>query len=136
MKYAVLFASGAALALSACQKSEAPAPEASATAEATEAAAATPAAAAPAGAAVFTAGQPPSKDFMVGIWGEGEACSQPIDFQADGTIKDGPFDKWTLDDGELVMGDLVKMKLTVVDEKTMEAVREGDSEKTILKRCG
>lgn len=132
MKYAILFASGAALALGACQKSEEPAPEASA---ATTAAATETAAAAPAGAAAFTAGQPPSKDFMVGIWGEGEACSQPIDFQADGTIKDGPLDKWTLENGELAMDDLFKLKLSVVDERTMEAVREGDTEKTILKRC-
>ena len=133
MKYAVLFASGAALALSACQGSEAPAPEASAmaSAEATETAAA-----APAGPAAFTAGQPPSKEFMVGTWGEGDACDQPINFQADGTIKDGPMDKWTLENGELAMDELFKLKVTVVDEKTMEAVREGDSEKTILKRCG
>ena len=136
MKYAVLFASSAALALSACQGSEEPASEASAAApaEATETAAAP--AAAPAGTAAFTAGQPPSKEFMVGTWGEGDACDQPINFQADGTIKDGPMDKWTLENGELAMDDLFKLKLSVVDEKTMEAVREGDSEKTILKRCG
>jgi len=132
MKYAVLFASGAALALGACQKSEEPAPEASATATAE---APETAAAAPAGAA-FTAGQPPSKDFMVGTWGEGDACAQPINFEAGGTVKDGPFATWDLQDGELVMGDLGTLKVTVVDEKTMEALSEGDPKPTILKRCG
>src|SRR6478736_5877008 len=115
MRYAVLLAAGATLALGACQKSEEAAPEASASA--TPTATATVAAAAPAGAAAFTAGQPPTKEFMVGTWGEGDACELPINFQADGTIKGGPFDKWTLTDGQLVMDDLVKLKLTVVDEK-------------------
>ena len=131
MKYAVLLAAGPALALCACQNEE-PAPDASAspTTETAEAAAA------PAGAAAFTAGQPPSKEFMVGIWGEGEACNQPIDFQADGTIKDGPFDTWELADGQLVMGDLFKLNLTVIDEKTMEAVPEDSTDSSTLKRCG
>ena len=132
MKYAILLAAGAALALGACQDAEAPAADASAT-PAAEAAAAP--AAAPAGAAAFTAGQPPSKQFMVGIWGEGEACDQPIDFQADGTIKDGPVDTWELADGQLVMGDLFKLTLTVVDAATMQAVAEGDPEPSTLKRC-
>ena len=133
MKYAVLLAAGPALALCACQNPEEPAPDASAspTTEAAESAAA-----APAGAAAFTAGQPPSAEFMVGTWGEGDACDQPIDFQADGTINDGPFDKWELADGQLVMGDLFKLTLTVVDEDTMQALAEGDTEPSTLKRCG
>lgn len=131
MKYAVLLAATAALALSACKKTEdaAPAAEASATAAASEpaAAAATPAA--------FTAGEAPSKEFMAGIWGEGDACTLPLNFQADGTIKDGPFPKWNLENGELTMeGAPQKLKLKVVDEKTMESSMDG-SKPVILKRC-
>ncbi len=128
MKYAILLAAGPALALGACRNAEEPAPDASASpTEAVEAASA---------GAAFTAGQPPSKLFMVGIWGEGDACDQPIDFQADGTIKDGPVDTWELTDGQLVMGDLFTLSLTVVDENTMQARGEGDTEPTTLKRCG
>jgi hypothetical protein len=135
MRYAVLLAAGAVLALSACQKSEEAAPEASASATPTPAA--TPVAAAtPAGPAAFTAGQPPTKEFMVGTWGEGDACKDPIDFQADGTIKGGPLDTWTLTDGQLVMGDVFKINLKVVDGSTMEAVPDGSTDKKTLKRCG
>lgn len=135
MKYAVLLAAGATLALGACQGSEETTTEASASA--TPAAEATTAAAtAPAGPAAFTAGQPPSAAFMVGTWGEGDACELPINFQADGTIKDGPMDKWTITDGQLVMDDLFKINLKVVDGSTMEAVPEDSTDVKTLKRCG
>jgi hypothetical protein len=135
MKYAVLFAAASALALSACENSETT-DAAAAPTQAAEAADATEtAAAAPAGAAAFTAGQPPSKEFMVGTWGEGDDCELPINFQADGTIKDGPADTWTIEDGQLVMGGMFKLKVTVVDENTMESLAEGSTETDILKRC-
>jgi hypothetical protein len=135
MKYAVLFTATAALALAACNKSEetvladTDAATETATVSPSEAAAATGA-----NAAAFTAGEAPSKEFMVGTWGEGAACDLPINFQADGTIKDGPFPKWSLENGELSMeGAPQKMKLKVVDEKTMESEIEG--KKHTLKRC-
>jgi len=145
MKYSVLFAATAALALGACQKSETntselnmvevPAPEDPAVATPVPA---TPVAAeTPAGAAAFTVGEAPSKAFMVGIWGEGEGCELPINFQADGTTKDGPFEKWDIQDGKLVMeGAPQKMKLKIVDEKTMESQIEGSDKTRTLKRCG
>jgi hypothetical protein len=133
MKYAILLASSAALALGACQNSDTAAPEASDTAAAdTTETTAAPAA----GAATFAAGQPPSPEFMVGTWGEGDACEMPINFEAGGKIKDGPFDTWEIVDGQLVMGGLVKLKLTVVDQDTMESVPEGSTETSTLKRCG
>jgi pyruvate/2-oxoglutarate dehydrogenase complex dihydrolipoamide acyltransferase (E2) component len=141
MKNHVLFVATAALALSACQQagnttSETPAAANNATAPAEPAANET-AAAAPAGSAAFTAGQAPSKDFMVGTWGEGDACEMAIQFEAGGKIKDGPFEKWDLQDGNLTMeGAPQKMKLTVVDEKTMESQLEGQDKKRTLKRCG
>jgi len=133
MKYAILLAAGAALSLSACQESGEPAAEATATD-----AAAAPAteAAAPAAAATVAAGLPPTKEFMVGTWGEGDECELPMNFQADGTIKDGPFDKWTLTDGNLVMDDLVTVDLKVVDQDTLESRSEGATETRTLKRCG
>ncbi|MFT4054709.1 MAG: hypothetical protein QM681_09400 [Novosphingobium sp.] len=138
MKHAFLLTATAVLALSACGKPAAPTAEATATAsaEATPAAATSAAAAAP-GAAAFTAGEAPSKAFMVGTWGEGEACAMPIKFEADGTIKDGPFAKWDIKDGALVMeGAPQKMKLKVVDAKTMESQLEGVDKVRTLKRCG
>jgi len=130
MKYAVLLVAGAALTLGACQNSEEPA------AEATAAAPADAAVGGPVGAAAaFTAGQPPSKEFMTGIWGEGDECELGIDFQADGTIKDGPFDAWKIEGDQLVMDDLVKLKLTVVDAETMTSQAEGSDETNTLKRC-
>lgn len=134
MKYAILLTAGAALALGACQQSAETAPEATDTAAAEATAA--PAAAAPTGPAAFTAGQPPSPEFMVGSWGEGDACELPITFAADGTITDGPFETWTLESGELVMGGEVRIKLSVVDQRTMESQAEGSTEKRTLKRCG
>jgi|GEM_PF-736720 len=145
MKYSVLFAATAALALGACQKSETntseastvevPAPEAPA-AVAPDPAQPT-AAESPTEAAAFTVGEAPSKAFMVGIWGEGEGCELPINFQADGTTKDGPFEKWDIQDGKLVMeGAPQKMMLKVVDAKTMESQIEGSDKKRVLKRCG
>ena len=133
MKYAILLAAGAALSLGACQQSGEAAPAASetATAAATEAVAA-----APSGPATFAAGQPPSEAFMVGTWGEGEACELPITFAAGGKITDGPVDSWTLEDGQLVMGGEIKLKLSVVDHDTMESLADGSTEKRTLKRCG
>ena len=134
MKYAFLLAAGAALSLSACQESGEPAADATASASPEAAAAAAPAAVADATA--FTAGQPPSKEFLIGTWGEGDGCDLPINFQADGTIKDGPFDKWTLTDGMLVMDDLVKLQLTVVDADHMTTLPEGSTEQPhTIKRC-
>jgi len=131
MKYAILLATGAALSLGACQQSGEAAPAASetATAAATETTA-------PSDPATFAAGQPPSEAFMVGTWGEGEACELPITFAAGGKIANGPFDSWTLEDGELVMGGEIKLKLAVVDQDTMESVADGSTEKRTLKRCG
>jgi hypothetical protein len=121
MRYGVVLAATAALALDpAAAASEAPMPAA---------------AAATAGAVVFTAGQPPSKEFMVGTWGEGDKCEMPINFEADGTIKDGPFEKWSLDNGELSMeGAPQKLELKVIDANTMESSMEGGSPRQ-LKRC-
>ena len=65
---------------------------------------------------------------MAGTWGEGDDCELPINFQADGTIKDGPFDTWELTDGKLVMDGMFTLKLTVVDADTMESLVEGSTE--------
>ena len=74
---------------------------------------------------------------MAGIWGQGDACDLPIDFQPDGSIKDGPFAKWDIADGYLIMeGAPQKMKLTVIDEKTMDSQIEGSTTVNKLKRCG
>jgi len=141
MKYAILLAAGAALSLGACQESGEPAADPTASDAAATPAATAAAPAATGAAAAFTAGQPPSKEFMAGTWGEGDACDQPINFQADGTIKDGPFASWRIDGGMLIMsdpdlGDGPKLKLTVTDKDTMAAQLDGEGEVKTLKRCG
>ncbi len=133
MKHAFVLAAGAALILAACQKSE---NGTEAAAGATEAAtpAPEPAAAAPAGAAAFTAGEAPSKDFILGKWGEDGDCQLAIEFKADGSMV-GPFEKWSLENGELLMeGNPQKMKMTVVDANTMES-RIGDNAPHKVTRC-
>jgi hypothetical protein len=129
MKYVSLLGSLGALALAACSEGESPAPEASetATAEATEAAA-------PAGGAEVAAGEAPTAEYLVGKWGEAPDCALPMTFNADGTITDGPTDKWTLTGNTLDLGGLFKMTVKVVDADTMETVNEGGG-KTELMRC-
>ena len=132
MKHSALFAASAALALAgaltACSEAETPTPEATETAEATEAAAI------PDGGVPLAAGAAPTKEYIVGKWGEAPDCTLPMTFNADGTITDGPAETWTLTGDTLDLGGLFKMKLKVVDADTMEAVNEGGGEAT-LKRC-
>jgi len=134
MNYRVFAAAGAVLLLAACgsaddaEKAASAALKAAAPAEAPAAAEA----AAPAGPAV--AGAKPTKEFMVGKWGEDEDCTLAIDFKADGTM-DGPAKKWNLDDGKLEMvGMPQKMHLTVVYDKTMESRLDGTGEPRKLAR--
>lgn len=132
MKYAILFAATATLALGACSKGDEPsaaASESAAAAEATEAAAA-----APAGAVDLAAGAAPSKDYIVGKWGEAPDCNLPMTFNADGSITDGPTDKWTLEGNKLSLAGLFNMEVTVVDADHMTAVNDGGG-KTTLMRC-
>lgn len=128
MKIYLGLAAVAALSLTACKSDTA-----DTTAEATTASepAATTAAAAPVAAAP---GSKPTKDFMVGKWGEEGDCNLAIEFKADGTMV-GPFEKWNLEDGVLEMvGNPQKISLTVVDDKTMES-QIGNDPKHKLTRC-
>lgn len=81
--------------------------------------------------------QPPTKEFMVGVWAEpGKSCETAIDFKADGTMI-GPFPRWELsEDGELTMvGNRQKIKLIVVDKNTMQSRRAPTDPPRTLKRC-
>jgi hypothetical protein len=133
MKYYVVLAATAVLALAACSESktaeEAAAPAAAAAAPAGDAAAPAAAAAAPA------AGAAPTKEFMVGNWGTDGDCELAIGLKADGTM-DGPFDGWKLDGNVLTMiGNPQTSTLTVVDDKTVSA-KNSESGKTFkLTRC-
>lgn len=135
MRNLLVFA--AAVSLAACggkpaaeeakNDTAAPAENAAAAAEpaTTETAAATPA-----------AGAAPTKEFMVGKWGQDGDCQMAIDFKADGSMV-GPVDKWELDgNGVLTMVGLPqKMHLTVVDDKTMESRLDGKNPPDRLTRC-
>ncbi len=131
MKIYLGLAAVAALSLTAC-KSETADTTAEATTAASEPAATTAAAtAAPVAAAP---GSKPTKDFMVGKWGEEGDCALALEFKADGTMV-GPFEKWNLEDGVLEMvGNPQKISLTVVDDKTMES-QIGNDPKHKLTRC-
>ena len=97
------------------------------------------AAAEPAGTAVAAAtpaaGKAPTKEFMVGKWGQDGDCALAIDFKADGSMV-GPVDRWELNGAELTMVGLPqKMILSVVDDKTMESRLDGKEPPDRLTRC-
>lgn len=81
-------------------------------------------------------GDPVTHDFLVGVWAEkGKSCEAGIDFQADGKMI-GPFPRWELADGELTMvGNRQKMRLTVVDQDTIQSRRSETDPPRILTRC-
>ena len=89
--------------------------------------AATPATTAAAGAA-------PTRDYVVGKWGEDGDCTLAIEFRADGTT-DGPFGNWTLDGDQLRMADSPQaMTVSVVDQNVMQSVG-ADGRTRRLTRC-
>ena len=126
MKIRIAFAAAATLALAACGSAEKPAAEASQganTAPAAPAASEPVAAASPAGPAAAPAkGDKPTKDFVIGKWGNDGDCAMAIDLKADGA-SDGPFGNWTYSDGVIGFADAPEMKITVtmVDDKTMDS---------------
>lgn len=91
---------------------------------------------APVPAAVPAKGEPPTREFMVGVWAEpGKSCAAAMDFKADGTLI-GPFPRWELNDGVLTMaGNRQKIWLTVVDKDTMQSRRSETDPPRTLKRC-
>lgn len=136
MKYRILVAATAALALAACSETKT-ADDAATTAEAAPAAAAPAAdAAAPAAAAAApAAGAAPTKEFMVGSWGTDGDCELAIGLKADGTM-DGPFDGWKLEGNVLTMiGNPQTSTLTVVDDKTLTAKNSETGKTFKLTRC-
>lgn len=139
MMLRILMTTVAAGALAACSGSKEPEASASAAAAPSEAAAIASAVptAAPVGGAVATPakGAAPTKEFMVGSWGDNGDCGMAISFKADGSMV-GPFEKWELDSGVLTMvGNPQKMHLTVVDGKTMESRLDGTGSPRKLTRC-
>jgi hypothetical protein len=145
MKARLLLVGIAMIAVTACGKSESAdnATNAAEPANAVEATDAVGNAAETAGngaesstvAATPAAGAAPTKEFLVGKWGDNGDCTLAIEFKADGTMV-GPFDRWELNGSELTMvGDPDKIVLTVVDDKTMTSRRNGTGEPHKLNRC-
>ncbi len=106
-----------ALVLAGCGSADKPEAAATEAPAATEAAPATTAAAAPA------KGDKPTKEFVVGKWGNDGDCALAFDLKADGT-SDGPFGNWTYADGVIGFADAPEMKITVTvaDDKTMNTM--------------
>lgn len=92
--------------------------------------------AAPTGPAIPAKGEPPTREFMVGVWAEpGKPCEAAMDFKADGTLI-GPFPRWELNEGVLTMaGNRQKIWLTVIDKDTMQSRRSETDPPRTLKRC-
>lgn len=132
----ILFCGCAAFALSACGSSDEPAvKEKAGAAAAVETSPAAVPAAIVAEAATPAKGAAPTKQFMIGRWGENGDCSHAIGFNADGTM-DGPFERWTLNGPVLTMaGNPQIMTLSVVDEDTIESRRSTTDKPRTIKRC-
>ena len=134
-------AAAALLILSGCGGQAGNDSTANAGSEANQAAAAgneaeaAPADNATASAAPVAAGGAPTREFVVGRWGEAPNCDLAIEFRADGTM-DGPFDGWSLEGNQLTMvGNPQAMTLTVIDQNTMESRLGGTGDPTRLMRC-
>ena len=135
MKFRIMLAVTATLAIAACSGSK-PADDAAKTAEATSEAAAPGSEAEPAAAAAApAAGAAPTKEFMVGSWGTDGDCELAIGLKADGTM-DGPFDGWKLDGNVLTMiGNPQTSTLEVIDDKTLSAKNSETGKIFKLTRC-
>jgi nucleoid-associated protein YgaU len=122
MQMRFIVAGALALVLAGCGSADKPEAAATEAPAATEAAPATSAAAA-APAAAPAKGDKPSKEFVVGKWGNDGDCTMAIDLKADGT-SDGPFGNWTYADGVIGFADTpeAKITVTVADDKTMNSV--------------
>jgi hypothetical protein len=120
----LILAAVCTLALAACSKGDEPDAAASESVAASAPAAATSesAASSAAAAAAPASGDKPTKEFVVGKWGNDGDCSLAIDLKADGT-SDGPFGKWTYADGVISFPEAPEMKINVtVDGKNMKSV--------------
>ena len=140
MNNRIALAAAATLVLSGCgsaDKPQAAASDAPKVAEAAPAASMPAPAASPAAgpAALPAKGDKPSKEFMIGKWGEAGDCVMAIDFKADGST-DGPFGNWALNDGVLTMADAPqKVHVVVVNAKTMELRLDGKGDPKMMTRC-
>ena len=132
MTYRFALAACAAFALAGCGSSDKPAAPAS---EAPKMAEAAPAAA-PAPAGPVAKGSPPTKEFVVGKWGDENGCEMAIDFKADGTT-DGPFGNWSLTpDGILTMADAPqKVHVAMIDDKNMDSWMDDNPKHRKMVRC-
>lgn len=135
MKSNYLLVTVAALALAACNssdQSEAPAADETAPAEAPAADAA--AAADPASSP--GKGDKPTREFVVGNWGNDGDCEMAMELKADGT-SDGPFGNWAYENGVISFPETPGMLITVTvaeDGKSMDSVNaQGGKHK--MTRC-
>jgi len=141
MKANAILIATAALALTACGTRDGNAAADGNTAAAAENATAGANEAAPAPATenataptIAAAGTDPTRDYVVGKWGEDGDCTLAIEFRADGTT-DGPFGNWNLEGNRLTMADNPQaMTVTVIDQGSMSSVG-ADGRTRRLTRC-
>ena len=141
MKANVILIATAALALTACGTRDGNAAADGNTAAVAENATATTNEAAPASATenatapiIAAAGAAPTRDYIVGKWGEDGDCTLAIEFRADGST-DGPFGNWNLEGDQLTMADNPQaMTVSVVDQNVMQSIG-ADGRPRRLTRC-
>lgn len=90
----------------------------------------------PASIAAPVAGERPTREFLIGKWGTDGDCTLAIDLRADGT-SDGPFGNWTYNDGVIgfVEEPDFKVRVTVIDDKTMESTNDSSDKISRMTRC-
>lgn len=91
------------------------------------------------GATLDAAPAPVERDYIVGAWTDGDDCAAAVSFAGDGTFAtaDGGAGLWGLDGAELVLagaGGVRTLRITPVDQDTMEVVNEDGSRGTST-RC-
>lgn len=91
---------------------------------------------APTPAAAPVKGEKPPREFVIGKWGTNGDCTMAIDLRPDGT-SDGPFGNWTYNDGTIGFVDEpdFKVRVTVIDDKTMESTNDTSDKASRMTRC-
>jgi len=125
----------AALTLAGCGGKTTPAADTPAVSASSATASQATSSPAPAPAPAPAKGDKPSREFVIGKWGTNGDCTLAIDLRPDGT-SDGPFGKWSYDDGVISFPEDPEFKVivTVIDPKTMESTN-GEGKTAQMTRC-
>jgi hypothetical protein len=138
MKMRYLAATGLLVALAACGGTAGN--EANVAGNAVDAPAANSAEPAPAQATTAAADlSTMSQAYIVGSWGEGADCADPLEFKADGTMGGSMFDgeRWRLEGNQLIMvGNPNALTVTRIDDNHMTTANTQGRTVTVTRCTG